>query len=405
MKSVNRDIHPGRGPFPVRTRIGPPRVENRRRRPIAAAAPAGGTPNHARAAGKAHNVPAMRTSDDIRLSAVVPCYREALSIPIMHERLTAVFEELDVDYEIIFVDSGSPDNTPDVLAAVAARDEHVTVVRHTRAFGPEGAYSSGMHTATGDAVILLDGDLQDPPEVIPELVARWREGNDVVYGQRTSRGGSRPMNIARKCFYRVFQRLSYVPIPLDAGDFSLLDRRVVDTINALPEKHRFTRGLRAYVGYRQVAVPYHRPERLYGRASTNLRVNFGWARRAIISFSYLPLDLIGLVAITTTVVAGAMLVAAVVLKLTGSSSAPAGFTTLIVAILFVGGIQMICLSVIGTYLAHMYEEIKARPPFIVDHVINPPRPRDRPRFVEVGRAGAHATASEPAQVSGHDALA
>jgi glycosyltransferase involved in cell wall biosynthesis len=340
----------------------------------------------------------MRAFDRIRLSAVVPCYREALSIPIMHERLTAVFRELDVDYEIIFVDSGSPDHTPAVLAATAAHDRHVTVVHHTRAFGPEGAFASGMQLATGDAVILLDGDLQDPPEVIPELVARWREGNEVVYGQRTTRGGSFAMNVARKGFYRIFQRLSYVPIPLDAGDFSLLDRRVVDTINALPERHRFTRGLRAFVGYRQAAVPYHRPERLYGRPSTNLLVNLSWARRAIISFSFLPLDLIGLVALVTTLLATVMLMVEVILKIIDPSSAPHGFATLIVAILFVGGIQMICLSVIGAYMAHMYEEIKARPPFIVDRVINPPEPRG-PRPVELDRLGAQIPATEAQQAS------
>jgi glycosyltransferase involved in cell wall biosynthesis len=338
----------------------------------------------------------MRSLEDIRLSAVVPCYREALSIPIMHERLTAVFRGLEVDYEIIFVDSGSPDDTPDVLAAAAAWDRHVTVVHHTRAFGPEGAFTSGMQLATGDAVILLDGDLQDPPEVIPQLVARWREGNDVVYGQRTSRGGSLSMNVARKGFYRIFQRFSYVPVPLDAGDFSLIDRRVVDTINALPEKHRFTRGLRAFVGYRQAAVPYHRPERLYGRPSTNFLVNLSWARRAIISFSYLPLDLIGLVAMMTTLLATVLLIVEVLLKIVEPSSAPQGFATLIVAILFVGGIQMLCLSVIGAYMAHMYEEIKGRPTFIVDRVINPPIPRG-PRPAERDRIGA-VTSKKPEEV-------
>ncbi len=190
----------------------------------------------------------MDSANEIRLSAVVPCYEEAESIPVMHERLTAVFTELGVDYEIIFVDSGSPDHTPEVLAELASRDRRVTVVRHTRAFGSQSAYSSGMRLATGDAVILLDGDLQDPPELIPEFVARWREGYEVVYGERVAREGPAVMNAARKAFYRVFQRLSYVSMPVDAGDFSLLDRRVVDAINALPETHRFVRGLRAFVG-------------------------------------------------------------------------------------------------------------------------------------------------------------
>jgi glycosyltransferase involved in cell wall biosynthesis len=311
-----------------------------------------------------------------RISAVIPCYREAESIPVMHERLTKVFQEMEVDYEIIFVDSGSPDHTPEVLAGLAARDRRVTVVHHTRAFGSQSAYSSGMRLATGDAVILLDGDLQDPPELIPTLVARWREGYEVVYGERVAREGSRVMNATRKAFYRVFQRLAYVSMPVDAGDFSLLDRRVVGAINALPETHRFVRGLRAFVGYRQIGVPYERPERLFGRSSNNFLANMGWARRAIVSFSYAPLDLIGWLAFFTT---GAALLAAIVeiaLKVIDPSAAPKGYTTLIVVVLFVGGVQMICFSVIGSYMAHMYEEIKARPPYIVDRVLNPPRPRD-----------------------------
>lgn len=313
---------------------------------------------------------------ELRLSAVVPCYSEGESVPVMHERLTAVFKELGVDWEIIFVDSGSPDDTPRVLAELAARDRRVTVVRHTRAFGSQSAYSSGMRLATGDAVILLDGDLQDPPELIPTLVARWREGYGVVYGERVKREGSATMNATRKAFYRVFQKLAYVSMPIDAGDFSLLDRRVVTAINALPETHRFVRGLRAFVGYRQIGVPYERPERLFGRSSNNLLANFGWARRAIISFSYVPLDLIGWLALITTAASLVAAVVEIVLKIADPGAAPKGFATLIVVVLFVGGVQLICFSVIGSYLAHMYEEVKARPPYILDHVLNPPRPRD-----------------------------
>ena len=208
----------------------------------------------------------MGSENQIRLSAVVPCYREAQSIPVMHERLTKVFTEMGVDWEIIFVDSGSPegDPTPGVLAELAARDRRTTVIHHTRAFGSQSAYSSGMRIATGDAVILLDGDLQDPPEMIPEMFARWQEGYEVVYGERITREGPALMNAGRKAFYRVFQRTAYVPMPVDAGDFSLLDRKAVDAINELPEKHRFVRGLRAFVGFRQIGIPYDRPERLFG---------------------------------------------------------------------------------------------------------------------------------------------
>jgi dolichol-phosphate mannosyltransferase len=313
---------------------------------------------------------------DTRISAVVPCYCEAKSVPVMHERLTAVFQALGVDWEIIFVDSGSPDETPQVLAALALRDRRVTVVRHTRAFGSQSAYSSGMRLATGDAVILLDGDLQDPPELIPTLLARWREGYEVVYGERVARDGPAGMNAARKAFYRVFRQVAYVSVPVDAGDFSLLDRRVVDSINALPETQRFVRGLRAFVGYRQIGVPYERPERLFGRSSNNFLANIGWARRAIVSFSYAPLDMIGWLALITTAVALVAALVEVALKLIDPHAAPSGYATLIVVVLFVGGVQLICFGVIGSYMAHMYEEIKARPAYIVDSVLNPPRLRD-----------------------------
>jgi polyisoprenyl-phosphate glycosyltransferase len=313
---------------------------------------------------------------ETRISAVIPCYREAESVPVMHERLTAVFQDLDVDWEIIFVDSGSTDETPQVLAELASRDRRVTVVHHTRAFGSQSAYSSGMRIATGDAVILLDGDLQDPPELIPTLLARWREGYEVVYGERVKREGPAVMNVARKAFYRIFQRVAYVSVPVDAGDFSLLDRRVVDSINALPETHRFVRGLRAFVGYRQIGVPYERPERLFGRSSNNFLANVGWARRAIVSFSYAPLDLIGWLALITTALSLVAAILELILKLVDPHAAPSGYATLIVVMLFVGGVQMICFSVIGSYMAHMYEEIKARPSYIVDRVLNPPRLRD-----------------------------
>jgi dolichol-phosphate mannosyltransferase len=320
----------------------------------------------------------MGTENQIRLSAVIPCYREAQSIPVMHERLTKVFSEMGVDWEIIFVDSGSPegDPTPGVLAELARTDRRTTVIHHTRAFGSQSAYSSGMRIATGDAVILLDGDLQDPPELIPQMFARWQEGYEVVYGERITREGPALMNAARKAFYRVFQRTAYVPMPVDAGDFSLLDRKAVDAMNEMPEKHRFVRGLRAFVGFRQIGIPYDRPERLFGKSSNNFIANMGWARRAIISFSYAPLDLMVWLAAFTTAIAVIAAIVEIVLRITDPSSAPKGYATLIVVALFIGGVQMICFGVIGSYLAHMYEEIKRRPSYIVSQVLNPPRPRE-----------------------------
>jgi polyisoprenyl-phosphate glycosyltransferase len=308
----------------------------------------------------------------VRISAVIACYRDAPAVPIMHERLVAVFEQIGADYEIVFVNDGSPDDAGEVLAELAQRDPKVVVVNHARAFGSQSAFTSGMRIATGDAVVLLDGDLQDPPEVIAKFVEKWREGNDVVYGERVEREAPAHMRLFYKAFYRVFKRFAYVDVPLDAGDFSLMDRRVVDAINAMPESHRFLRGLRAWVGFRQVGVPYVRPERMFGTTTNSFIKNLGWARRAIVSFSYAPLDLITGVALLVVGVSFASLFVQLVLRIVDPASAPRGLTTLIVLILFLGGIQLLCLAIIGSYLGHMYEEVKRRPPFVVGSILNRP---------------------------------
>ncbi len=308
----------------------------------------------------------------MKLSAVIACYRDAPAVPIMHERLSKMFSEIGADYEIIFVNDGSPDNAREVLTELAGRDPKVVVVNHTRAFGSQSAFTSGMRIATGDAVVLLDGDLQDPPEIIPQFVEQWREGFDIVYGVRVERETTAFMRRAYKLFYRLFRRLSYLSIPLDAGDFGLLDRRVVDALNSLPESHRFIRGLRAWVGYRQVGVPYVRPERMFGKTTNSLVKNIGWARRAIVSFSYVPLDLIAWLALVTVGVSFLALVAQLTLHFADPSLAPKGFTTLIVGMLFIGGIQLLCLAIIGSYMAHIYEESKHRPPYLVESILNDP---------------------------------
>ena len=194
-----------------------------------------------------------------RLSAVIACYQDAQAIPLMYQRLSDVFSTLAVDHEIIFVNDGSPDDTASVLKALTAKDDHVLAIEHSRNFGSQNAFLSGMELATGDAVVLLDGDLQDPPEVIPALYEKWREGNDVVYGRRSKREAPAIMAMAYRAFYRVFRAASYVPVPLDAGDFALMDRRVVDELLALPETDQFLRGLRAWVGFKQTGVDYVPP--------------------------------------------------------------------------------------------------------------------------------------------------
>jgi dolichol-phosphate mannosyltransferase len=343
--------------------------------------------------GSLGDVVATVLTSIVKLSAVIACYRDAPAVPIMYQRLVKMFAEIGSEYEIIFVNDGSPDDAREVLAALAATDPNLVVINHARAFGSQNAFTSGMRLSSGDAVILMDGDLQDPPELIPEFVARWREGYDVVYGERVNREAPRVMRMAYKGFYRVFKRLSYVDIPLDAGDFSLIDRRVVDAMNALPENHRFLRGLRAWVGYKQLGVPYVRPERMFGRSTNSLRKNLGWARRAIVAFSYAPLDLITGIALAVVGISGIGLVAELIVRVLDPRSAPKGFTTVIAIILFIGGVQLLCLSIIGSYMAHMYEEVKRRPSAVVESIINPPQSAEIPAGAAVRGPHGDSTAT------------
>ncbi|MGH9628216.1 MAG: glycosyltransferase family 2 protein [Bryobacteraceae bacterium] len=312
-----------------------------------------------------------------KLSAIIACYRDAPAVPIMHQRLTAIFTRIGIDYEIIFVNDASPDNAGEVLADLASRDARVIVINHTRNFGSQSAFTSGMQIATGDAVVLLDGDLQDPPELIEDFYREWRKGYDVVYGIRVQREATAFLRFSYKAFYRVFRALSYVPVPLDAGDFSLLDRRVVTVLNGLPESNRFLRGLRSWVGFRQTGIPYVRPERMFGRTTNSLFKNLGWARKAIVSFSYVPIDLIAVLAFFTVILSVLLAVWQVAYRLLNPEATPSGLSSIIVLILFLGGIQLLCLSIIGSYLAQIYEEVKRRPAYIVDNILNDPRtPRD-----------------------------
>jgi len=311
-----------------------------------------------------------------KLSAIIACYRDAPAIPIMYQRLTTVFHKIGVDYEIIFVNDRSPDNAAEVLAQLAAEDKKVVVINHTRNFGSQSAFTSGMNIATGDAVVLLDGDLQDPPELIESFFQKWQEGYDVVYGIRVKRDATRFLKIAYKLFYRIFRAASYVPMPLDTGDFSLLDRRVVNALNNLPENNRFIRGLRSWVGFKQTGIPYIRPERMFGRTTNSLLKNLGWARKAIFSFSYVPLDFITFLALFTVGGSVLAILVQIALRILKPELVPSGFTTIIVLILFMGGIQLLCLSIIGSYLAHIYDEVKRRPPYIVESILNDPSKQD-----------------------------
>jgi dolichol-phosphate mannosyltransferase len=293
----------------------------------------------------------------------------------LYERLQKVLAKIAVDGEIIFVNDASPDNASEVLRELAARDHSVVVINHSRNFGSQSAFTSGMRISTGDAVVLMDGDLQDPPELIEKFYERWQEGFDVVYGQRVSRQAPPYMRFLYKAFYRLFRAASYVRVPVDAGDFSLLDRKVVVALNALPENNRFLRGLRAWVGFKQVGVPYVRPERMFGRTTNSFLRNIQWARQAILSFSYVPLDVITWLGLVTVALSFVAIVVQVTVRLVDPHSVPSGFTTVITLILFLGGLQLLCLSIIGSYLAHIYDEVKRRPPYIVESILNRPQPR------------------------------
>ncbi|MEI8175559.1 MAG: glycosyltransferase family 2 protein [Candidatus Omnitrophota bacterium] len=307
-----------------------------------------------------------------KISAVIACYKDAPAIPFMYRRLTDVFKKIGVDYEIIFVNDASPDNAREVLAAICKEDKKVIAINHSRNFGSQNAFTSGMKIACSDAVVLLDGDLQDPPELIEEFVRKWREGYDVVYGVRVKRQAKLFLQIADKIFYRIFKAASYVSIPVDAGDFSLIDRRVVDALNSFPENNRFLRGLRAWAGFRQVGVSYVRPERMFGTSTNSVLRNLGWARKAIFSFSYMPIDFIVWLAFIVVSCSAFAIVTQFFLRLLYPGIAPRGFTTLIILILFMGGVQLLCFGIIGSYLSHIYDEVKRRPAYLIESIFNDP---------------------------------
>ena len=303
------------------------------------------------------------------VSAIIACYKDGQAIPVMAERLERMFTTLGIDYEIIFVNDGSPDDSEEVIRKLSAANPHILGITHSRNFGSQAAFRSGMELATKNSVVLMDGDLQDPPELIPEFVAKWREGFDVVYGVRVKREAAWYMQIAYKAFYRVFDYFSSVPIPHDAGDFSLIDRRVVKWLLSCEERDLFMRGLRAYVGFRQTGVPYTRPERMFGRSTNNMLKNFGWAKKGILSFSRTPLDLLtfgGSMLVVVSLVLGALQFLG---RLFFPGLAPRGISTVLLLIIFFGSFTIFAISLIGEYIAKIFEEVKARPIYIRRHLI------------------------------------
>jgi dolichol-phosphate mannosyltransferase len=301
-------------------------------------------------------------------SVVAPVYNEEETLPHFYRRVVDVMEGLGEPFELVLVNDGSRDASYRVMRALHARDSRVRAVDFSRNFGHQVAISAGLDHARGAAVIILDSDLQDPPEVIPELVARWRTGAEVVYAQRRRRPGeTRFKLLTAAAFYRLIARITALDIPRDTGDFRLLDRRVVDTLVTMREHHRFMRGLSVWVGFRQEAVPYDRQERFAGVTKYPLARMVRFALDAITGFSYVPLQLASTLGFLLAGLSLLGILLAAVLRLSGV--AIQGQATTLVVVLLLGGIQLIFLGIIGEYLGRIYDEVRARPLYIVREVL------------------------------------
>ncbi|MEW6494055.1 MAG: glycosyltransferase family 2 protein [Cyanobacteriota bacterium] len=304
-------------------------------------------------------------SGAVELSVIVPLYNEELNIDYLFERLTFVLNRLNMAYEIVCVNDGSRDKTLERLIEYHDQNPTIKVVNLSRNYGKEVALSAGLDYAKGRAVVPIDADLQDPPELIEDLVAKWREGYDVVYATRRSRHGESWLKrFTANAFYRIIDSISRVPIPRDTGDFRLLDRRVVDAIQQLPERTRFMKGLFAWVGFKQTSVLFDRPSRYKGETKWNYWRLWNFALDGIMSFSFVPLKVwsyVGLfVAIPTFFYASFL-----VLRTIFFGVDLPGYASIMVAVLFLGGVQLVSLGVIGEYLGRVYEEVKGRPLYLV----------------------------------------
>jgi polyisoprenyl-phosphate glycosyltransferase len=321
-----------------------------------------------------------------RYSIIAPVFNEEDGLAEFHRRTAAVQDSLDGPSELLLVFDGSQDRSPEIGAEIAARDPRVKLIRLSRNFGHQIAITAGLDYAEGDAVIIIDSDLQDPPEVIPAMIARWREGFDVVYAQRERREGETFFKLfTASVFYRLIRRLASIDIPPDTGDFRLVDRKVVLAMRRLREQHRFMRGLAVWVGYRQTGVRYVRNERFAGETQYPLRKMIRFAGDAITGFSYVPLQLATTVGFWVSGLALVAIPVVAVLRLMGSNFFFGQATTLL-AVLFLGGVQLISLGIIGEYLGRIYDEVKNRPLYLTQQAPPPP----------TSSAGSHLDEERPA---------
>ncbi|SLN75815.1 glycosyltransferase family 2 protein [Ruegeria meonggei] len=311
------------------------------------------------------------------ISVVVPCFNEEEVILHTHKRLAAVLSDAGLDFEIIYVDDGSSDQTALYLRDIQEQSENIGVIRLSRNFGHQVAATAGLDYAGGDAVVLIDADLQDPPEMIPQMVEKWKEGYDVVYGVRTSREGESSFKLwTARAFYRLINTLSEVPLPLDAGDFRLIDRRAVGALRQMRERHRLLRAMTTWVGFHQTALPYERSKRFAGTSKYPLRKMIALALDGIVSFSVIPLRLISFVGLILSLLALVGIIYAVTARLMTDSWVP-GWTLLFISSLMIGGLQFIFLGIMGEYIGRIYGEAKQRPLFLVLEVLGPQQFRDR----------------------------
>lgn len=302
----------------------------------------------------------------VTISIVAPNYNESATIPEFYRRVSQVMSGLNVSWELVYVDDGSSDNSADLIRDLASKDSHIVPVIFARNFGHQLAVTAGLDYSDGQAVVIIDADLQDPPEVIPDLVARWREGYEVVYAVRTEREGESWFKLATaSLFYRLIYRITDVNIPLDTGDFRLLDRKVVNVINQMRERHRFLRGMSVWVGFRQIGVSYKRAARFAGETKYPIKKMVKFASDAITGFSYFPLQMatyLGFISACLSILAIPIVIG---LRIWGTHEPLLGQATTLIAVLFLGGVQLISLGILGEYIGRLYDEAKGRPLYIV----------------------------------------
>ncbi len=299
------------------------------------------------------------------ISIIAPVYNEAAILPELYKRVKAALEPFQDSWELILIDDGSEDGSRELIRKLAHEDKKVRPVIFARNFGHQIAVTAGLDYSRGEAVVIIDSDLQDPPEVIPDLVEKWREGYEVVYAYRTEREGESWFKLfTATLFYRIIYKITDVDIPMDTGDFRLLDRKVVDVINQMRERHRFLRGMSVWVGFRQTGVPYKRAARYAGETKYPFKKMVKFASDAITSFSYFPLQVatyVGFISAGLSILAIPFVIA---LRLAGEQAFFGQATTLI-AVLFLGGVQLISLGILGEYIGRLYDEAKGRPLYIV----------------------------------------